>query len=161
LLSATHKLMERVLLAHLTPIFEAIVPKEQAGFRLVLAITSHIMAGFQQNLKTRTALIDFSAAYNMVWGYGLLLKTSMVIKCRNTMQLLATMLNNHRYRVLLNGQISKARTLSDGLPQGPVLAPSLFNIYISDLPDTILRKSIYADAIALAAQGKDLTTIGE
>lgn len=63
--------------------------------------------------------------------------------------------------ILLNGQISKTHSLSDGLPQGYVLAPSLFHIDISDLPDTILCKFIYANHITLAAQGKDLTTVGD
>lgn len=68
---------KRVLLAHLTPIFEAILPNEQASFRpgqsccdQVLTITSYIEAGFQWNLKTGTALIDLSAAYNAIWRQG-------------------------------------------------------------------------------------------
>ncbi|XP_067844548.1 WD repeat-containing protein 64-like [Heptranchias perlo] len=123
--------------------------------------TNHTEAGFQWNLKTTTALIDLSTVYDMVWRCVLLLKTSRVIKSCSTMRLLATIFINCRYRVLFNGKISKAHTLNDGLFQGSMLAPSLFNIYINDLPNTILCTFINADDIALVTQGKVLTTIGE
>ena len=47
-----------------------------------------------------------------------------------------------------NGQRSRLRRLKNGVPQGSVLAPLLFNIYISDLP-TISRKYAYADDLAI------------
>ena len=47
------------------------------------------------------------------------------------------------------GKQSRLRRLNDGIPQGSVLAPLLFNIYINDLPDTISRKYGYADDLAI------------
>ena len=71
-----------------------------------------------------------------------------------------------------NGQRSRLRRLKNGVPQGSVLAPLLFNIYTSDLPATISRKYAYADDLAimhvdgdwLAVEGalsKDMATLGE
>ena len=44
---------------------------------------------------------------------------------------------------------SRLRRLKNGVPQGSVLAPLLFNIYMYDLPSMISRKFAYADDLAL------------
>ena len=44
---------------------------------------------------------------------------------------------------------SRLRRLKNGVPQGSVLAPLLFNIYTYDLPSMISRKFAYADDLAL------------
>ena len=67
-----------------------------------------------------------------------------------------SMISGRQFRVILGCKQSPSRTLKDGLPQGSVLAPLLFNIYTADLPHTLSRKFIYADDIALATQDRDL-----
>jgi len=47
-----------------------------------------------------------------------------------------------------NGKRSRLRRLKNGVPQGSVLAPLLFNIYTSNLSTTISRKYAYADDLA-------------
>jgi len=71
-----------------------------------------------------------------------------------------------------NGQRSSLRRLKNDVPQEFVLAPLLFNTYISDLPATVSRKNAYADDPAIMhADGdwqavvgmltKDMATVGE
>ena len=65
-----------------------------------------------------------------------------------------TVLENRRFFVVLNGKKSRWRRQRNGLPQGSVLAPMLFNIYTNDQPihpDT--RIFIYADDLCIASQG--------
>ena len=50
-----------------------------------------------------------------------------------------------------NGKRSRLRRLRNGVPQGSVTAPLLFNISISDMPTTISRKYAYADDLAIIA----------
>jgi len=54
-----------------------------------------------------------------------------------------------------NGKRSRLRRLKNGVPQGSVLAPLIFNIYISDLPTTVSRKHAYADNLAIMQANGD------
>ena len=60
------------------------------------------------------------------------------------------MLSNRSFQLhTSNSQCSRLRHLKNGVPQGSVLAPLLFNIYIYDLPSTQSRKYGYADDLAI------------
>lgn len=166
LLSVCYKLLERLLYHRIQPVIEDHLPSEQGGFRQnrsccdqLLALTTNIEAGFQRRLKTGMAFLDLSAAYDTVWKNGLLYKLYSVIKDNKIMKLLDHMLSNRYLRVFLGEKSSKSRIVNDGLPQGSVLSPLLFNLYTSDLPDTTAKKFIYADDIALTVQHSDFNVI--
>lgn len=81
LLSVMYKLIERIILKHLEPLIENVITAFQAGFRpnrgccdQVLAITSYLEKGYNDNVNTGAAFIGPSAAHDMVWKHGLLLK---------------------------------------------------------------------------------------
>ena len=60
------------------------------------------------------------------------------------------MLSNRSFAVhTSDGQHSRLRRMKNGVPQGSVLSPMQFNIYISDLPETTSRKYVYADDLAI------------
>lgn len=159
LLSICYKLFERIIFNRIYPAINEHIPVEQAGFRAgrsctdqTMALTTHIEAGYEKMLKTSVAFIDLTAAYDTVWKQGLIFKLLLIIPCQKTAQLINNMLSNRLFQVFMNYDKSEMKKLNNGLPQGSVLAPLLFNLYIHDIPNTISKKFAYADDIAIATQ---------
>uniref|UniRef100_A0A3Q2YP85 Reverse transcriptase domain-containing protein n=1 Tax=Hippocampus comes TaxID=109280 RepID=A0A3Q2YP85_HIPCM len=102
---------------------------------------------------SRTAFVDLSAAYDTVNHRILTRKLYEMMSDVRLTQLICNMLSSRRFFVDLNGSRSRWRTQKNGLPQGSVLAPLLFNIYTNDQPtqpDT--RRFLYADDLCIASQ---------
>jgi len=69
---------------------------------------------------------------------------------RRKVQLVKELVGNRSFTLTTaNGRRSRLRCLKNGVSQGYVLAPLLFNIYTSDLSTTISRKYAYADDLAV------------
>ncbi|KAL6484592.1 hypothetical protein MHYP_G00066370 [Metynnis hypsauchen] len=78
-----------------------------------------------------------------VWHRGLHLKLLRTIPDWHMVKFIMEMLVNCNFIVhTSDGQTSRLRRLKNGVPQGSVLTPILFNIYIHDLPDTTATKDI-------------------
>ena len=139
LLCHTYKLLERMILNRLLPIVDEKLIPEQAGFRpggsctgQILRLTQHIEDGFEKGMVTGAIFVDLSAAYDTINHRKLLHKLLEITKDSSLTKFTQTMLSNRRFYVILNGKRSKWRNLKNGLPQGSVLAPLLFNIYTND-----------------------------
>ena len=64
-------------------------------------------------------------------------------------------LSNRMLQVFMNDKKSRWRRTNNGLPQGSVFSPLLFNLYIYDIPITNCLQFWYADDLVLAFQLKD------
>lgn len=97
-----------------------------------------------------TVLLDLTAADDTVWLRGLRAKLLETIPDKHMVCITIEMLSNRSFRLhTSNGQSSRVTKVKNGVPQGSVLAPMLFNIYIHDLPATQSRKYGYADDLAI------------
>jgi len=115
----------------------------------------------------------FTAAYDTVWHRGLTWKLLQLLLDRHMVCMIMEMVGNRSFTLTTgNGKRSRLRRLKNGVPQGSVLAPLLFNTCISDLPTTVPRKYAYAHDLAImhadgdrqAVEGvltKDMATVGE
>ena len=166
LLCVPYKLYERLIYNRIQPIVESVLPTEQAGFRQrrssqdqVVRLTEDIECCFDNKLKAGVVLVDLSAAYDTVWLRGLTLKLLRTLPSKDMVGVIMSMISQRRFYVQIGRKNSRNRTLINGVPQGSVLAPLLFNLYTYDIPQTDSTKYIFADDIALMTCHKDFSEI--
>ena len=116
----------------------------------VTLLCHDIEDSLQAGEKAGAVFLDLTAAYDTVWLRGLHMKLLETIPDKHLVGFIMELLSNRSFRLhTSNGQSSRVRRLRNGVPQGSVLAPMLFNIYIYDLPLTTSRKYGYADDLAI------------
>ena len=94
--------------------------------------------------------LDISKAVDRVWQAGLLHKLKSYGISGQIFGLISSFLSNRQLRVVLDGKSSQEHPVNAGVPQGSILGPTLFLLYIKDLPDDVISDiAIYADDTTL------------
>ena len=118
----------------------------------LLSITHNIFTAFDANpsLEVRCIFLDLSKAFNRVWHNSLIHKLKNIGIDDNILSLIESFFHNRYQRVVLNGQSSKWQNVNTGVPQGSVLGPLFFLIYINDLPQGLHSDvKLFADDTSL------------
>ena len=158
LLPICGKAFERLIYNSLFEFFIAseLISSNQFGFKpgdscinQLLSITHEIYKSFDDGYEVIGIFLDISKAFDKVWHNGL---------SGNLLNLVIDFLNARKQRVVLNGQYSSWASVKEGVPQGSILGPLFFLIFINDLSDNlVLSPKLFADDTSLFSVVQDIT----
>ena len=140
----------------------------QSGFRpnhscetALLQMTNKCLGAINNNEMVGMVMIDFRKAFDLV-DHTLLLKKLKYYKIsEETISWFSSYLLKRKQKVFVNNKLSDPEDIICGVPQGSILGPLLFLIFINDLPLNIdnVFTDLYADDTTLYCTGKSQTFI--
>ena len=145
-------------------ILNELISPNQSGFKQggccinqLLSITHDIYQSLDEGFEVRGVFLDISKAFDKVWHKGLLYRLEQNGIKGPLLNILANFLRSRKQRVVLNGQHSSWSDVLAGVPQGSILGPLLFLIYINDLADGLqCNPKLFTDDTSLFSTVYDI-----
>ena len=146
----------------------SLISSKQYGFQrgkstvdALISLTEDIYSAIDNKLNYIAAIIDIKKAFDCVNHDILLAKLERYGVRGITLEWVASYLLNRKCYVELDAYKSNLNTFNIGVPQGSILGPTLFLLYINNLPkfsDT-LQAQLFADDIILSNSGPNIDAL--
>ena len=169
LLSSCGKVLERIIFKHVYNFLNTnkllykyqsgFLPKHSTTYQLI-DIYHHICQAMDHGQFSCIVFCDISKAFDRVWHSGLLFKLREHGFGDSLLTWFNSYLRNRKQKVVIQSAESNYLPLSAGVPQGSVLGPLLFLIYVNDITDSLLSLTrLYADDSSLYYSATSLKDI--
>ena len=155
LLPIVSKVLEKCVLRNILPYFLRVISDSQFGFlegrscvSQLLSVLHEIGALLDKNTETDILYLDFAKAFDSINHNKLLTKLRLFGVDGPLWGWFADYLSNRRQRVVIDGSNSSWTPVVSGVPQGSILGPLLFLLYVNDLPSVTspgTRSVLFAD----------------
>ena len=150
LLSVLSKVLERCVLTKIRDHLLSLINKAQHGFipgrsctPQLLQVLHLIGSLLDSGKQTDVIYIDMSKAFDKVDDTALLYKLEHRSSIsRRLLRWFKSYLSNRRQQVTVLGYTSPVSLVTSGVPQGSILWPILFPLYVNDLPDPVQNSKV-------------------
>ena len=168
ILPTVSKVFERIMADQLTSFFESRFSGLLCGFRkgrstqhALLRLLNHWQKALDDSNIVGTVLMDLSKAYDCLPHDLLIAKLAAYGVDYNSLKFIYSYLTNRKHRVKICDKFSSFLCVILGIPQGSILGPLLFNIFLNDLLLSMRESDLcnFADDNTLYAIAKTLSEV--